>query len=91
MGASGKVLVWLYAEVSANSGYVSVAVSGANTVSAADSNGGYGTANNSYGYAGTISVPVLLTGLSTGSTTFKMKYKISTATFANRRIVVLPY
>ena len=91
VGASGKVLVWLYAEVSANPGYVSVAVSGANTVSAADSNGGYGIANNSYGYSGTISVPVLLTGLSTGSTTFKMKYKGSSATFGNRRIVVLPY
>lgn len=92
VGASGTVLVWLYANIYDNSGrgWVSVDVSGANTIAASDSNGGVATAIGTT-TLGTVSVPVLFTGLSAGSTTFKMKYRAGqyTPSFFNRRIIVI--
>lgn len=91
IGSSGIVLVFLQAETvnsSAYFNYTSVDVSGANTVAASDANAlrWAGTNNLACG------MTVVLSGLSTGSTTFKMKYKTTggTGTWLNRRIGVLP-
>lgn len=89
---SGKVLVFLqgggaYVSGSGGSPVIAVALSGANTVAASDTNS-MGVPNTSG--AGLF----VMSGLSSGSTTFKMKYKSSagTATFAffSRRITVIP-
>lgn len=91
--SSGKVLVIVSAVLSSatvnpSTMYASFAVSGANTVAASDTNAMQTTNSN-------VIVPtrtVLLTGLSTGSTTFKMKYKVTTGTMGlqNRSIIVIP-
>lgn len=95
IGSSGMALVTIYTYMAgSNIGticYMSFAASGANTVTASDSNAiAYSTsANSAQGSSNTI----LLTGLSAGSTTFKAKYKVSsgsTATYQNRRITVVP-
>ena len=96
IGASGMALVVLYANMSVNAGqcYVGYAVSGANTASAADTKAinfaqQYGLAYGAYG------VTFLETGLTAGSTTFKMKYHVTNGsyagTFSNRRIAVIPF
>ncbi len=100
IGANGLALVCLLAKMgntTANAySWISVDVSGASTVAAADTNAikyqEY-SANAETQAAGT----VLLTGLSAGSTTFKMKYKVQTGgggagtgSFANRKIAVIP-
>ena len=94
IGSSGKALVFFQAKMSnsgANYNYVSLELSGANTVAASD---GIciqhaSSAANIQRQSGT---PLLLTGLTEGFTTFKLKYRTNTgtATFSNRRITVIP-
>lgn len=101
VGASGLALVSLgcYSNVNSNGQicYLSFAISGATTVSAGtpasgtvelimqQQSGANGVNYSSYG-------AVLVTGLSAGSTTFKMKYKVSggTGSFVQRYISVVP-
>lgn len=99
VGPSGKVRVEISANISNNTlaatGYVSFLVSGANTLAADDSRALWSTAQAA-GYfiqfGTTIGLGVDGTPLNPGSTTFKMKYKVSTGTgtFLNRRILVEP-
>lgn len=95
---SGMALVILYAYMTcvAPNDYqcrMSYAISGATTKAADDArfvshSGQYSTNSAAYG------ATFLETGLTAGSTTFKAKYRSSTttsATFANRRIAVIPF
>lgn len=96
VGASGTVLVCMSADITVNNsnggGYVSYDVSGANTISADD------TKRIAVGYLAYGSINfglfILETGLSPGSTTFKMKYRGTglgpSVTCANRYITVIP-
>lgn len=95
VGASGMVEVFLSCGLnisSTNACIVGFAVSGANTQAAGDP---YlielvsGVAGGSQAIFG---APYLLTGLTAGSTTFKMKYRVTggTGTFFNRRIAAIP-
>lgn len=98
VGANGLALVCLYTQFShsVNTGtvYVSFVGSGANTIAASDTYALlYQEPLNSPDFKLGIGTPILLTGLTAGSTTFKMKYKIAvagTGTFLNRRIAVIP-
>lgn len=91
VGSSGKVLVLLRVQAK-NSGnyysYASIALSGANTVSATDSDAMmiYGTSWTTMG------MPLLLTGLSEGVTTIKLKYRVTggTGTWINRLVTAIP-
>jgi hypothetical protein len=95
VGSSGKVLVMMYGFVTVASGgipYMSYAVSGANTIAATD------TKSSLYYSAGagalyTLNGVFLETGLTAGSTTFKLKYRSSSGSqaFSNRRIAVIPF
>lgn len=92
VGASGMVFVFLKAQFQnsgANYCYCSVALSGANTVAASDNYCLVAAPNAVWYGAG---VPVVLTGLTPGETTFKMKYRVSAGTgyWIYRRISVLP-
>ncbi len=97
IGASGMALVLLYAAIGNNTAgsisYVSFAVSGANTIAAADNSSLSFQIASGAGNAGACGSPFFLTGLATGSTTFKMKYRVSgtTGNFSNRRIAVIPF
>ncbi len=82
--ASGMVLVSISADSSAGGYFVSYALSGANTRAADDAHS-FNSVNSGNNIMG---IAFLETGLSAGSTTFKMKYK--SGTFANRRITVTP-
>src|SRR6516165_3615583 len=95
IGASGMALVLLYAmltnNVTGDYAYCGFALSGANTATA--------IVNQALQYAATgVNVPIsfgapfLLTGLTQGATTFKMKYAVfgGTASFQYRRIAVIP-
>jgi hypothetical protein len=94
VGQSGLVWVMLSAvlinSVQANTTYVGVALSGANTVAASDNYAGL-----AQGYVGQITSTVWfpMTGLAPGATTFKMKYRVSAGTgYAGvRRIAVIPF
>jgi hypothetical protein len=93
--ASGNVLVGIGAEMTnGTSGLslMSVALSGANTVSAPASNYIliYGAPITSGG--GEMGKMSVLTGLTPGSTTFTAKYKSTagTGTFINREVIVIP-
>lgn len=73
--------------------YMSFAVSGANTASAADSKAvAFGIPTVGAGMFLSASRIITLTGLSSGSTTFKAKYRTTagTGTFSNRDIAVVP-
>jgi hypothetical protein len=94
IGSSGMALVTICADLinSVSSGVTKAgyALSGANTVAAADTSALY-----AQGYVGslTVSTTFLNTGLTAGATTFKMKYKAlsgTTAYASNRRITVVP-
>lgn len=92
IGASGMAQVFIssqsaYVSGSANFPCTSFAISGATTLAASDS------LSASLQNAGMQGVPFLLTGLAAGSTTFKMKYRITAAgswNFSARRIGVIP-
>lgn len=92
VGDSGMALVLLKAQFQnsgANYCYCSVALSGANTVAASDN---YTLLAAPNGVAIQMGIPIFLTGLTAGSTTFKMKYKVAagTGTWLHRRITVIP-
>lgn len=86
--ATGMVLVSIYSCMSwAAPGFVSYALSGANTRSASNDRAIYNYAAGAQHCSATF----LETGLSTGSTTFKMKYYSSSGTaYKYRRISVNP-
>lgn len=98
IGASGIALVVINS-INANSNsssasYASFAASGANTITAIDGNSAESVYPASFtNFSATKTI--FLTGLTAGSTTFKMKYKIAagggTATFSNRTIGVIPF
>lgn len=94
VGTNAKALVILSAApVSNTSGtlsYISFAASGANTIASSDTRAlyvgaltGLSQGQGSWGY--------MATGLTPGSTTFKMKYRVSggSTTFSNRYISVI--
>jgi hypothetical protein len=98
VGASGKAVVFLSAQLQ-NSGFicyawVGFAISGASTAAANDAQAiMYQNVYNGGSPQAQYGSPYLLTGLSPGSTTFKLKYKATgggTAQFTNRAIAVIP-
>lgn len=95
VGASGiaqvAVTAWMKASTVDADAFVGFAVSGANTL-AADDLRCTGMSTPSGGGHQSTGV-VLLTGLAAGSTTFKMKYRVSssTGTFFNRTISVIAF
>jgi hypothetical protein len=91
IGANGLALVLLYSGVynsGTNDTIISFAVSGANTQAASDTYCIRQATAAAMGWG----APFLLTGLTAGSTTFKMKYRVSAGTGHgfNRRIAVVP-
>lgn len=91
IGSNGVAIVIITSELTnsgANSTRVSFAVSGATTLAASDSRAiiNQGANDNSFSWS------YVATGLTPGSTTFKMKYRVSggTGTFLNRYISVVP-
>lgn len=90
VGSSGKVLVTMNCELftsGVNNAYASILISGATTQAATDDQ----AIQNGTGADCAGGQSFLLSGLSTGSTTFKMQYRVSagTGTFARRRVSVL--
>jgi hypothetical protein len=91
IGANGLALVALASGVfnsAANDTFVSFAVSGATTTAATDTMCIRQATSSAMGWGATF----LVTGLNAGSTTFKMKYRVSAGTghAFNRRIAVVP-
>jgi hypothetical protein len=74
-----------------NTGFLSVDVSGASTIAAADGTGGSAAAWNANANL-QVSATFLMTGLTAGSNTFKLQYRVDGATFGffNRYITVIP-
>ena len=96
ISSSGMALVLIYANMTNSQGsvpYMSYAVSGATTSAAADTKAcRYWTLTARRSC--TMSASFFETGLTAGSTTFKLKYKNSggsSTTFADRRIAVIPF
>jgi hypothetical protein len=97
-GTSALVIITCGIGNSSNSGvamYAGFAVSGASTVAASDTSAAYasyGAGAINGGSRDTVATALVITGLSAGSNTFTLKYRTSagTATFADRRIQVLP-
>lgn len=95
VGNSGIVLVLLQANgtsTASNYSYIGFAMSGANTAAASDTMALVYSVWSS-GIQTQAGAPFLVTGLTAGSTTFKMKYRVAggTGTFLNRRISVIPF
>lgn len=95
IGANGLALLILSAEMFNNTAdkecLVSFAASGANTISASDGQSiGFKVSSGTGDFTG--SYVKLLNTLSTGSTTFKMKYRVvgGTGSFSSRHIAVIP-
>ena len=97
VGSSGMVLVFIKASITCNVtneiGYMTFAVSGANTIAASLVNGvsyqTYAALSSANGVTGT----QLLTGLNPGATTFKLKYSTLSGNvgyFSNRYITAIP-
>ena len=89
VGASGKVRLDVATRIKntgANDGYVGVDISGASTVAASTILWHTGTVEGRYG------AHTIVTGLTPGSTTFKMQYAVSagTGTFTVRELTVSP-
>lgn len=95
IGVNGLALISIFSYISNNtsnfSNFVGFAISGANTVAPTDTMAiqfeSYGA--NAFGQYG---ATFLVTGLTAGSTTFSINYRVdgNTGTFKNRRISVLP-
>lgn len=88
VGASGKVKLSFRAQAnntSATENYVGIVISGANTVAAAT----YIVIESSANKNASGDCVTLITGLSTGSTTFKMQYAVlaGTCTFEKRELL----
>ena len=95
IGNSGMALVLLQANgtsTASNYSYTGFAISGA-TTRAADDAVALQYSVWSSGIQTQAGAPFLVTGLTAGSTTFKMKYRVAggTGTFLNRRISVIPF
>lgn len=95
IGNSGMALVLLQANgtsTASNYSYIGFAISGASTIAASDSMALQYSVWSS-GIQTQAGAPFLVTGLTAGSTTFKMKYRVAggTGTFLNRRISVIPF
>lgn len=94
--ASGRVLLTIgsafYHTAAGNFGLVGVALSGANTVAAADANALQVWASTTQTNGADTSATLLLTGLTPGSTTFTCKYRVGTATghFFRRTLLGMP-
>lgn len=94
VGSSGKVLLLVRAQTKTNQasgyyGYMSYELSGANTVAATDTDAIMRMGSN---YV-TVGFVTLLTGLTAGHTTIKLKYRAqsgATASFSNRLIAAVP-
>lgn len=96
IGDSGIAIVLIQAQHANTGGWLSYnltsfAISGA-TTRAADDTTCIQAAGHSSGVQVQVGNAYVVTGLTAGSTTFKMKYKVisGTGTFANRRIAVIP-
>lgn len=94
VGSSGMVLLLFQSWASLNAVgnvYLSCAISGTNSSAASDATGCTVSIPAS-GYSATIFWGALLPSLASGSTTFKLKYKVSngTGSFKDRRITVIP-
>lgn len=94
---SGRVVVDISAEMAttaltSQTGFMGIAVSGANTIAAADTRCARGTWAGSGGLGGTISNRFLYENLAAGTTTFKAVFKSSSGTvnFANRNLIAEP-
>jgi len=92
VGVNGLLFIVLgtaFFNSGANSTLMSYALSGANTLAAADANGTLQSAGTN---GLEMSFCKLLTGLNTGSTTVKLKYRVSagTGTFFRRSITAIP-
>lgn len=95
IGVNGLALVALQCQLQNNTAasqtWVSFAISGATAVAATDM---YALMAIAYttNAVNQLGGSFLVTGLASGSTTFKMKYRVSanTGTFSNRRIAVVP-
>lgn len=95
IGNNGLALVSIFANMvnntSTGQSQVSFEVSGANTLAPSEGRAIVSVHPANYSFA--IGATFLLTGLSTGSTTFKMKYRrltAGTSTFSYRNISVVP-
>ncbi len=91
VGANGILLVSIYSSLlnsGANAGFVSYVLSGANTQAATDTYALVAVGTNQSNYGATFQV----TGLTPGSTTVKMKYRVvaGTGTFSARRVSAVP-
>ncbi|HET7736441.1 MAG TPA: hypothetical protein VFK52_10725 [Nocardioidaceae bacterium] len=95
VGSSGRVLVTLGAaswhDTSGNFTAMSVALSGANTAAANDTNI-HAVVAASTSSGGDTSSTIMLTGLTPGSTTFTAKYRVASGTgnWSRRRLTVVP-
>ena len=92
IGSNGILLVIWRAQSQnsgANNNHTSVALSGANTVAASDN---YCTLNQSTAPVTGYGTSHMFTGLSTGSTTVTMNYRVSggTGTFSNMEVIAIP-
>lgn len=94
---SGRVVVDISADMATTAitnqtGFMGIALSGANTIAAADTRCARGTWAGNAGLGGTLSNRFLFEGLTPGTTTFKAMFKSSSGTvnFANRNIIVDP-
>lgn len=96
IGVNGLALVGItskmYNSTNTSESFVSYAVSGASTVAAADTKGIHMLSSGVNVPQVTVSGVFLATGLTAGSNTFKMKYRVTANTggFQNRSIWVLP-
>jgi hypothetical protein len=91
IGANGLALVCMSVGLynsGSNDSLASVDISGANTIAATDNRAIRQATAAAMGWGGIF----LLTGLTAGSTTFKLKYRVSggTGSFFNRNIAVIP-
>jgi hypothetical protein len=95
VGSSGLLVVFINSFVAngtfGNNSCISIALSGANTLAAADARGVFYQQIAS-GTGEKIAMPIMLTGLLAGATTVKMKYRVTagTGTFQDRRIDAIP-
>lgn len=94
VGSSGMVVLFFGATLTnsgANYCYIGVDISGATTTAASDTTA-VQAAVHSGGVLKAYTNSLLLSGLTAGVTTFKLKYKVNagTGTFVNRRITAIP-
>lgn len=96
IGSSGKAWIAWSLAMSNNTAAAyclsTYSASGANTIAAADANGVFQFPSSTAGFTFEGGYGKLLTGLTPGSTTFKIMYKVSggTGTFTRRFLTVIP-